>query len=63
MIATQTSPVNSKVKPDQEMCVIKVDMGKKTLEEISPVFEERQCFQLNYISCALSKYFNTDSGN
>ncbi|KAK8446755.1 hypothetical protein SEVIR_9G538950v4 [Setaria viridis] len=58
--------LTAKVKPSrdqEEMCVIKVDMGKKTLEEISPVLTERQRYRPNYISCALPKYLNTDSGN
>ncbi|CAN6290623.1 unnamed protein product [Urochloa humidicola] len=50
-------------RDQEEMCVIKVDMGKKALEEISPVVTERKRYNLNYISCSLSKYWNMGSGN
>ncbi|XP_062197691.1 uncharacterized protein LOC133900533 isoform X2 [Phragmites australis] len=53
----------SKVDPtDQELCVLMVDMGKKTLEEFSPVLTQRpDFFKPTCIPCALSKYLNTDS--
>ncbi|KAL6902385.1 hypothetical protein ACP4OV_005261 [Aristida adscensionis] len=50
----------AKATADQEF-VIKIDIGTRTLEEVSPILTpRRKSYRPNYMACDLCKYLNTD---